>query len=797
MPQLKLYLFGPPRLEVHGQNIHLSLRKAYALLAYLAVTDQSHSRDTLATLFWPEANQRAARTNLRRMIYEVGQRIEEELLIATSETICLHPAVNLWLDVAHFKQYAAIGLGTIRKAVGSPARFSSEKTELENFPDQYLDTPPQVQALLAAVNLYQDDFMAGFSLNDCPEFDEWQFFQREELRQTLAQLLTCLTTVYVEQEAYEEALLHARRWLALDPLHEPAHRRLMKLYALAGQQSAAIRQYQECERILDEELGVAPEEETSDLLEAIRKRQFQQEDQTRRQKGDEVTAPAGSDISPFRHTLPPQSGRFIGRAADLRQIRHRLTEQIDCRLLTLVGVGGIGKTRLAIQAAQVLIDELDGLNCFRNGIYFVPLQSIERSADIASAIADVVGIRLQSETPLRKQLLDYLCTKEMLLLLDNFEHLLDGTELVTDILAHAPDVKILITSREALRIREEWFYPIAGLTFPNHQDLSTDRIDLYDSIQFFDQMAQRAQINFSLEREVEHVVRICRLVDGIPLAIELAAAWLRVLSCAQIADEIERNIDILTTEYRDIPERHRSMRAVLEQTWQLLSEPEQSVLMRLSVCRGGFRQDAAIAIAEATLPILVGLVEKSMLSKTPADRFHVHELLRQFAGERLKEAGTPEKDIGKRHSHYYVNYIAELELALISNEQVTALEAIGEEFDNVKAAWDWAVTHMDLGAIEQGLNSLHFYYWFRRGREGAELFAETMKRLEAHSPEGNLQSLGPIEINLSRKLGLFYYYVGNFSTARFHLEASLVAAQRFNSLRDQAYSLNALGTLAG
>lgn len=162
MPQLKLYLFGPPRLEVHGQNIHLSLRKAYALLAYLAVTDQSHSRDTLATLFWPEANQRAARTNLRRMIYEVGQRIEEELLIATSETICLHPAVNLWLDVAHFKQYAAIGLGTIRKAVGSPARFSSEKTELENFPDQYLDTPPQVQALLAAVNLYQDDFIFTF-----------------------------------------------------------------------------------------------------------------------------------------------------------------------------------------------------------------------------------------------------------------------------------------------------------------------------------------------------------------------------------------------------------------------------------------------------------------------------------------------------------------------------------------------------------------------------------------------------------------------------------------------------------
>ena len=274
MTQSKLYLFGPPRFELNEQAIDISLRKAQALLAYLATTGQPHSRDALATLFWPESDQKSARASLRRMVYDLGKRVGDDLLAINADTIALNPALDRWLDVDVFKNRARLGL--------HPTRNSA--------------------ALVEAVELYADDFMAGFNLTDSPEFDEWQFFQREELRQTFAQVLVQLTELLEEGGEFEEAVPYARRWLVLDSMHEPAHRKLMQLYALAGQQAAAIRQYDECVCILDEELGVPPEEETSTLFEAIRTRQFGRDEGVTGGKGEEVKA-----VSPPHPFAPAQS----------------------------------------------------------------------------------------------------------------------------------------------------------------------------------------------------------------------------------------------------------------------------------------------------------------------------------------------------------------------------------------------------------------------------------------------------------------------------------------------------------
>jgi DNA-binding SARP family transcriptional activator len=253
MALLKLFVLGSPRLEREGQPLELNLRKALALLVYLAVSSQPHSRDALATLLWPESDGREARARLRRTLHRLSQAIGDHILNSGSEAIRLQHHADLWLDCAAFRQHASAGLAAAAQDVAVPEHLAH---------------------LRAAVELYPDDFLAGFTLPDSPAFDEWQFFQRESLRQLYGQVLEQLVQAYRSQHEWDRAIGYARQWLALDQLHEPAHRLLMRLYAWAGQQAAALRQYQECARVLEVELDVAPEDETTALYEAIRTRQL-------------------------------------------------------------------------------------------------------------------------------------------------------------------------------------------------------------------------------------------------------------------------------------------------------------------------------------------------------------------------------------------------------------------------------------------------------------------------------------------------------------------------------------------
>ena len=785
MSPLQLFLFGPPRIERDGKPVESGLRKADALLIYLAVTRQFHSRDALAALFWPEDNQSTARANLRRALHRLSTALGKQTLLVQAETVGLDPLAAVQIDSEFFQhQIDAYAAAATSAPVLNEAALA---------------------AFLAAAELYRDEFLAGFTLLDSPAFDDWQYFQRESFRQSFAGLLDRLVKHYQSGRHFDQSIPFARRRLTLDPLHEPAHCQLMELYAQAGNQAAALRQFAECERILQTDLDVPPAAETRALYEAIRSKQFPIREQTTRPESaaassaQEMISRPHVQVLPTapRHNLLAQPTPFVGREQELIDIEKRLRDPA-CRLLTLTGPGGAGKTRLAIRAAQRLLEAPLQTGLCSDGLFFVSLAPLQTPAEIAPAVVSALDLTLYQDRALKEQLLAYLADKQILLILDNFEHLLDGSVLVSEILTVAPTVKIVTTSREALNLAEEWFHPIAGLSFPQSQESAVLPLQAYGAVRLFEQCAQRAQVGFSLEKEAEQVVRICRLVDGMPLAIELAASWLRTVTAAFVADEIERSLDILTTQQRNVPERHRSMRAVLEQSWQMLSSTERQVLMRLSICRGGFGNEAATRIAAASLPTLALLVEKSLLRTMANNRYQMHELIRQFAEAHLQATAADEPATRQRHTAYYLAFLVARGPGMFKDDAQRPTAELSEELENIRMAWRWAVAQNDVVAAERAVASFGHILWILgRVQEADELFAEAIGHFEAQPAQSAQPQREGLLHRLHHLRASFNYFLGNFTLAQTEFEICLRQAQATGNQIDIASANNTLGAIAG
>ncbi|MEZ4672437.1 MAG: LuxR C-terminal-related transcriptional regulator [Anaerolineae bacterium] len=396
---------------------------------------------------------------------------------------------------------------------------------------------------------------------------------------------------------------------------------------------------------------------------------------------------------------------FVGRTQELADIQKLLADPM-CRLLSLVGPGGIGKTRLALEVARA------AQSAFIKGVHFVSLAPIHSATNIPSAIAHALP-GLRPERYNLQGLLDYLNDQTLLLILDNFEHLLDGVEVVAAVLAAAPRVKIIVTSRESLNIQEEWLWDVAGLDFPMNDAVTP--LETYSAVQLFAERAHQVRRTFSLADEYTQVVNICRIVEGMPLALELAAIWIKSLNCAEIADAISQDMNFLQTRLHNIPERHRSMRVVFEHTWDMLNEAERTALRRLSVFRGGFTQEAAARVAGTTLHTLAALVDKSILTKVASGRYAIrHELLRQYGENQLEIAGE-NSAISDAHSTYFTDFLAQWEPHIRGLRQEEAISHIEADFDNVRLAWFYAVEEKHYLNIDVGLEGL-LWFGLRSGR---------------------------------------------------------------------------------
>jgi predicted ATPase/DNA-binding SARP family transcriptional activator len=759
---------GAPQICYGGVPVALDNRKALALLAYLALNGRAHSRDALVALLWPDADATRGRAALRSALWALNRATGGEWLLTSGDAIELRPGYAL--DVARFRQL--------------------------------LDAPqPMPDQLAEAADLATGAFLEGFGLRDSAAFDEWQLLEAEQLRGLLAVALAQLTLGHAERGARDQALAYGRRWLALDALHEPAHRALMQIYAAAGQHAAALRQYRTCQQALADELGVAPAPETTALFERVR--------------SDHAAAGRSESAAPPQPrttggaALPAQATPFIGRERELADIAACLDDP-DCRLLTLVGPGGSGKTRLALEAAAAQRER------FGQGVYFVALASVAAADVLRATIASAIGVsfydRQEGPAEVATQLLASLHDRRALLVLDNFEHLVGESGLLAEILAYAPQVKLLITSRERLNLGHEWALPVDGLALPSGDAAFAGS----DAALLFEQSARRARGDYQLSAEdAPAVAEICRLVDGMPLGIELAASWMRVLTPAEIAREIARSLDFLAGGRRDAPERHHSVRAVFNHSWALLSDAERPVLRRLAVFRGGFRREAAeqivteLALDHALAPhagrsggvrvfkihfsllrSLASLADKSLLRHVPDGRYELHELIRQYADEQLAQLPAEQAAVRARHSEYYIDFVAQREDALRSGTQRAVFEELAEEIENIRAAWEWAAAQGDAGALRRALEGLFVFYdlrgWFR---EGAEDFAAAAQQIEG---AGDASLLG----RLLARQGSFAVALGDIARGEQLLQRGLGLLHAEGEPDETAVALHGLGIAA-
>jgi predicted ATPase/DNA-binding SARP family transcriptional activator len=725
MSRLEMRFLGGLTLQ-HDDGLLTDIKsqKGVALICYLAVSQKKATRPFLAALFWPDMPENQALMNLRKVL----QRLQplRTYLVITRETVDFNQDADYCLDVAEFEEETATSSFGTAKGGSMQA------------------VPQDIIRLQKAIDLYQGDFLDGFMLADAPLFEEWVLAQRARLREVALAALQRLIAHFGEEGGYETAVAFARQLLTIEPWHEETHRELMHLLALSGQRSAALAQYESCCRLLADELGVEPAAATVQLVEQIKTGELG------RRAGERGS---GGDGLPL-HNLPPQMTPFAGRQLELARLQELLAEP-DVHLITILGTGGMGKTRLALALAERMLSSLGGhkTHPYQNGVYFASLARLESADLLLPAIAEAINFRFAEGDNQQEQLLRYLVNKSMLLVLDNFEHLLalpvfpptggsspaspplegirGGEELVDEILRAAPRVKVIITSRVRLNRQVEQLFPIGGMAYPPvkgaaSQD-STLEVRNYSAVQLFVQCAQRVRPDFGLTAANQlHVLKICHRLQGMPLGIVLAASWLESLSTKAISREMQQDIDFLATDMEDVPQRQRSLRAAFNHSWRLLSEREREIFRQMSIFRGGFTRAAAQAVTGATLPDLQALVNKSLLTLAPERRYDVHELLRQFAAEKLSEVVEVETAVRDRHSGYYCTLLQQHTPNWHNARQLETLAEVTREADNIQAAWGWALQYEAWQRLYGAIDSWCWYHQWRGLRAVGEAFCQAI-----------------------------------------------------------------------
>jgi predicted ATPase/DNA-binding SARP family transcriptional activator len=684
MPRLELSFLGSFLVRLDGLPVtSFEADKVRALLAYLAVeSDHPHRREQLAALFWPGWPDASARTSLRNALSNLRKAIGDEtaeppFLLITRETMQFNPESSYSLDTL----------------------------ELERLTKDSQATAEQLQS---ALDLYRGSFLEGFTLKDCPAFDDWSLVVRERVQQQVSVLLSRLAELYEQSKEPEKAIGCTRKRLELEPWQEEAHRQLMRLLSASDQRPAALAQYEACKRALKSELGVEPSAETVRLYESIRDSQ--------------PVKPASAKTHP--HNLPAQLTSFIGRGKEIAKIVQFFQR---FRLVTLTGPGGTGKTRLSLQAAAQLLDG------FPDGVWLVELAPLTDPDLVTQTAANALGMHLSAGPQTFSFLVDYLQTKRLLMIFDNCEHLIAACARLADALLHAcPGLSILVSSREALGIDGEMPIVVPPLTTPEiYQQTNLDELAQYEAIRLFVERASTASPGFELTAaNASALLQVCQRLDGIPLAIELAAARLKLLSVEEIAQRLDDRFRLLTGGSRAALPRYQTLRASIDWSYELLSPAERILLQRLSIFAGGWALEAAEYVgcgdgiqACAVLDLLEQLVNKSLVTVEAGGtetRYRMLETIRQYAQEKLVEAGQAEAARDKQ-LQYYLELAEKVEWKIRGPDQGRILGQLEAELDNLRLALAWSLEGKGQAGWnpEPGLRlaAALQWFWHCRGRQ--------------------------------------------------------------------------------
>jgi non-specific serine/threonine protein kinase len=696
---LEVRLLG--KFEVRHEKKLLSIpsRPAQSLFAYLVLhVGISHRREKLAGLLWPDSLEETARDNLRHALWRVRKALESgssmRFLQADDLSISFNPSSDYWLDVQELK-------GISEEASGDE--------------------------LIAALSQYQGELLPGF-------YDEWVVSEREHINSVFEHKMARLMARLQEENRWLEVLEWAERWIKLGQKPEHAYRALMSAHAAKGDMAKVAATYERCAKSLHE-FGMEPSEQTRSLYEKLKVGQGNVETETR------VSLKENRKES-RRTNLPVPLTSFIGREKEVDQILRLVGKN---RLVTLTGSGGVGKTRLAIQAANNL------LNKFKDGVWWVDLVGLADPMLVPQAVAQIVDAPGIPNQPLIKTLTEHIRSKQMLLILDNCEHLISAcAQLADQLLGNCQKMKILATSREGLDILGETIWPVPSLSLPEIQGMYTIKaLNKFESIRLFTERSLLVQPKFELtDQNVKAVAQICRRLGGMPLAIELAAARAKMMSVDEIAKRLDDRFDLLTAGNRSALPRHQTLRATIDWSFDLLSETERIVFRRLSVFVGGFTLGAAESITAAgdlaaslIVELLGNLINKSLVrveeqseAAETETRYGMLETIREYAREKLREAG--EEDILRTaHLEFFLNLVEEAGPKLEGPEQKALLDRLESEIDNLRAGIDWAI------GSRQIITALRFAsafprFWFIRAHhnEGVERLKTILNRPDAMQP---------------------------------------------------------------
>ncbi len=658
---------------------HFATDKVRALLAYLAVeSNQPQRRSHLATLLWADWDERSALSNLRKSLFRLRHALEEitpgsadQLLESARSTIHFRAELAN-VDVLRFQSLLRLSDEHDHTTVATCAECR--------------------QRLIEATKLYQGDLLAGLALSGAQPLEEWLTIRQERLHRQAIETLEYLAVGLQAEGELEAAIDYTARQLALEPWRESAHRRLMILFATLGQQELALRQYDKCRLILDEELGVLPSTETDQLLDEIK-------------AGRTSLAGGQTTTRATLHGFPAQVTTFLGRDDDVKAVLDRIGSS-EVRLLTLTGLGGSGKTSLALAALNQLATDA---SLPEGGGWFISSAGITDPAVLTTAIGTQLGISFTTGSAPAEQVISFLRQRPILLVLDNYEQLLPHTTLVEQILTEAPTAQLIVTSRVPLNLRAEWRFPVSGLAVPD-ESATTDTLRAFESVRLLETIGRQIDPDFSITAEnADAIGRICRRLDGIPLALEIASNWLQIYTPDVLADQLDQGLDSLVATRRDTPERHRSLQIVFDHSWAMLSSAEQTTLAKLACFQGNFSLSSARAVAGASVGELTTLLDSALLRRQASGRYSLHPVLREFAGAK----STSADDAYREHARWFLRLVADTTNLFGTHEASIAMAQIDQDVDDIREAWSWAVAARRLDWLEDALDGLAAYYQYK------------------------------------------------------------------------------------